>query len=209
MTDLEPINPNHPFWSATTGSSLDLKLIKPPDSFIHSMKIVVASIIEPFIYKIVVFQEDENNPANIYVKKKEAIKIIKSEWWDFYAERTQVIFKEHMNIDISKLSAYRKKSNSSIFSLSNNSSPRSSSSENNSPRSPILSPGRLSPSFSPTSSPRNSRKNSLTSMVRLSLSNMQRKNGNSPRSGRNSTRSNTPSPRSPIWSPKENETKNP
>ncbi len=113
------------------------------------------------------------------MKKKDAIKIIKNNWWDYYALRTQVIFKEHTNIDISKLASYKNngtnydssRSSSSNSSSSENNSPRSpifsrsnsphsSNSENNSPRSPVFSPRRFSNSSSPTQSPRSLKKSS-------------------------------------------------
>jgi len=173
---LEPIKSYHPFWSSTTGSILELKLIKPPESLINSMKIIVSSICQPFVYKIIVIQDNVVRPSHVYVKKKDAIKIIKNDWWEYYGSRTQVIFKEHVNIDISKLAAYKDNGTnydsprSPVFSKSN--SPRSSSSENNSPRSPIFSPRRFSNSPSPTQSPRSARKSSNL-MTKLSLSNIQ------------------------------------
>ena len=199
---LEPIKSYHPFWSSTTGSILELKLIKPPESLINSMKIIVSSICQPFVYKIIVIQDNVAIPSPVYVKKKDAIKIIKNDWWEYYGLRTQVIFKEHVNIDISKLAAYKdnetnydsprspvfSKNNSPRSSSSENNSPRSpvfyrnnsphsKNSENNSPRSPIFSPRRFSNSPSPTQSPRSARKSSNL-MTKLSLSNIQRKNGN-------------------------------
>lgn len=189
----DPTNIRHPFWSSTTGSTLRLTLIEIPGSNTKSesisMEVTVHSISEPYVYKMLVYQEDVDNPTVLFKRKKYAIKTIKNQWWDYYKNRTEVVFKEHINVDISKLPGYKDTMN------------LTSSSDD----SPIISPKRQNfvDSCPPTPSPRSIRKSSIKSMARLSLVNIKRKKSNSSQifdlSDESPDSSRDQSPRSPGW----------
>ncbi len=150
-SDISPTNPKHPFWSATTGSTLELRLNKPPPSPVHSMIISVHSIIQPYVYKILVRQEDVDTPKELYHKKNDAIKVIKNEWWEYYEDRTEVKFIDHT--DVSQISHHND------FSF--------------------LSPRRnnIVDSCPPTPSPRSIRKKSLKTMLSKQRKNGHSRNG--------------------------------
>ena len=79
-----PINPKHPFWVASTGSSLRLS------SENNGLLITVHTMTQPYVYKLI----DSSNSKKLYLKQKAAIKHIKTEWWDKYGNQTTVEFKE-------------------------------------------------------------------------------------------------------------------
>ena len=101
-TEYSPLDPKHPFWSSTIGSTLQLTLKKSPDSQINSLTVVVYTVTEPYVYKTIVSQKNVDSPICVYHNKKDTIKIIKNEWWIFYGDRTNVEFIEHLNFDLSK-----------------------------------------------------------------------------------------------------------
>lgn len=188
--DLLPINPKHPFWSLDTGSKMNLVLIKPPSSHINSLVVTVNTISRPYIYELMIYQ-DGFSPRVVYHKKKDAIKVIKNDWWIYYGDRTQV---EIIETEIVNMSGLAPLSNSSGSNSSRNSS-RNSSTNNSkdvSPRSPIVSPGRLSgviDSCPPTPSPRTLRKSSLRERISMAVITKKNSPRNSPRnSPKNSPR---------------------
>lgn len=85
-----PTNLKHPFWKATNGSSLKLSLEDSDQN--QSLVITVHSVNEPYVYKLV--QDDPNQPLKLYMNKKEAIKYIKTQWWDCYGDKTMVEYTE-------------------------------------------------------------------------------------------------------------------
>jgi len=160
-----PTDPKYPFWFATTGSQMELRLIKPPPSEINSLIISVYSISEPYTYKLVISQNDGSSP--IYCNKKEAIRIIKKDWWQYYGERTSVEFVEHKNVTFDSCPnspsprSVRKNSFKSLLEFKPSpknspvNSPRSSESEDDkSPRWFKLRISSSSSRYSPNSSPR-------------------------------------------------------
>lgn len=82
-------NLKHPFWSASTGSSLKLTL-KDSD---RSLLITVHTTTQPYVYKLI-------NPGTkgLYLNQKELLKHIKTEWWDQHGDRTIVEFKEQKEV---------------------------------------------------------------------------------------------------------------
>ena len=89
LTIYKPINPKHPFWSASTGSSLKLSL--KDDN--HSLLITVHTTTQPYVYKVV-NQEVNKETKSLYLKQKEILKHIKTEWWEKYGDQTIVEFME-------------------------------------------------------------------------------------------------------------------
>ena len=193
-SDISPDSPRHPFWSSSTGSELRLCLEKPPSSTIKSMVVKVNTITEPYFYEIYVTMENGKHEKSLYLKKKDAIKVVKDQWLKYYKDRTSVEFIEHEIVDISMLET---------------NVPCSDLSDSFSPRSPLTSPGRLNHIFvdscPPSPSPRDLRKGSFKNMMKnIALSYQHKK---SPRSSSNfssNSSSKDPSPRSMEGSPRKN-----
>ena len=178
-----PIDPKHPFWFATTGSQMELRLIKPPPSEINSLIVSVYSISEPYTYKVFISQNDP--PSPIYCNKKEAIRIIKEDWWQYYGQRTSVNFIEHKNVPLNSCpnspspTAVRKNSFKSLLEFKPKSpicSPRTDSDDEKSPRWFQLRSSNSSPRTPRT--PRSSNSSPRTPKTPRSS----RKNSNTPRS---------------------------
>ena len=207
---LLPTDPKHPFWFATTGSQIELRLIKPPASEINSLIVSVYSISEPFTYKLdrqsspgrssgttyklIISQNDSPRPR--YCNKKEAIRIIKNDWWQYYGDRTSVNFIEHKNVEFnscpntpSPRSVRKNSFKSSLLELKpspTNSPVNSESEDEKSPRWFQIrisnSPRNSSPRSSPRT-PNSSRRHSSSSSPRTPKT---------PRSRRFSSKNNTP-----------------
>ena len=224
-------NKKHKFWSSHTGSQLILTLITPPENQLKCLELTVSTIAKPHMYTIRTILTDGSYDT-VHLNKKEAIRFVSSNWMNFYKNRTDINFKEHLDVDMSTIGCgdLRIRSPSPISSNSSNcqtktkrdlsSSPRSwihkrlslpprtyddSNSDSNSPKSPNT-------PKSPSTTNTTSNTTSNTSSPRSSPSSSP---FNSPRNDRDkdlrrslhvsSTLSNESSPRSNVGSPRSNE----
>jgi len=92
---LLPIHSSHPFWISVTGSRLKLTL-SDKETCLQSLVLIVYSVSKPYVYRLEITQRG-SLPDISYHKKKEAIKIIKNEWWKYYGSKTVVEFEKHTN----------------------------------------------------------------------------------------------------------------
>ena len=153
-SSISPASSKHPFWSAPTGSSLVLFL--DHNSPRLSMTITVHTMSRPYVYQMIVRQTGFD-PTTVYHKKREALKLIKNEWMQYYSERTIVQYNEHRSLDskelpnIDGINTVSPRSNT-VSPRSNTVSPRSNTV---SPRSNTVSPrsgsGHLSNGSKPIS----------------------------------------------------------
>ena len=163
---MNPTNPKHPFWKATTDSCLKLTSIN------NTITITVRSTNEPYVYKIC----SDNSPRILYLNKKNTIKYI-SEHINEYSDNVN-------HSDITKVEFIEVKKEEPLYLDSCPSSPtpeniRRSSIKTilGSPRFKIPEPETPQNSFNSEQSPsnsnsvNNSRNNSRNSSVNNSTNN--------------------------------------
>ena len=147
----------HPFWSASTGSTIKLLLEKPPNSNLKGMYVSVYTISEPYTYKLDIVMSNNEINNTIFLKKKDAIKAIQEEWLVYYGDRTKIEYNEHRMIDMGPL----------IFnSVPRNNPLRNRSPRNNSPRNSQRNGENTIDSCPPSPSPRDIRRNNFRSMLK-------------------------------------------
>lgn len=189
----------HPFWESCIGSKIILELIRPPDSLLKCLIVVVASISRPTVYKVTTVFSDGDVHVS-YCKKREALSVVKHGWMDCYRDRTKVVFSPHIGVDLSKFRIQEEPDSASSSGINSpftspRVSPRSDTSETSSPRSWMSK--RLSLQLQ-IERPRGSNDVASPKVQELRKSLFQR----SPRSPRSHTNSREVSPRSTDTSPR-------
>lgn len=93
----------HPFWKSCTGSSLVFCMIKPPESYIHSLHVTTVSVPKPDVFEVYIRLSDGQCGAPQHLTRAQAIKFIKREWMRYYYKRTRIEFIEHQHIDLQEM----------------------------------------------------------------------------------------------------------